>query len=227
MQPPVVSTIMRVFDILGIIAPGEGEDYDVDEPTKQTELLALSLRKLFVHLQGTGQENPGLQFRQLEEFDYSGVPDAVEALGEDVLTFLADSSGEYGLVPALPSLSAVITSLVPVMMTGGSGLAAFLPALLPYILEGGLQLIKHKLFAGGDNSEALQAIADNIYKGLVRVDETDEIPHLGYLNDMVMLFEQVAASLDSLDRLLQEIEEATPIAIMHTSEVDKVVYITP
>lgn len=219
---------MKIFDFTPIIAPGSQEDYDSENPTKQTELLALSLRRVFHTFQGDPMNSvPPLEIRQLEASDYSGVPDAVEAIGEDVLAFLTDSSGEYGSVPALPSLATVISSLIPVIMSGGSGLAAFLPALLPYILEGGLQLIKHKLFNDSDNSEALQAIADNVYKGLVRVDETDEIPHLGYLHDMVTLFEQVAASLDSLDRLLQEIEEATPVAIMHTSEIDKVVYITP
>lgn len=242
-QPLVVSIAMKIFDFSSIIPPGAGEDYDADNPTRQTELLALSLRKLFYTFQGDPMQSlPSLEIRQLEPSDYSGVPDAVEALGEDVLAFLSDSSGEYGSVPALPSLTTVISALIPVIMSGGSGLAAFLPALLPYILEGGLQLIKHKLFEdSGDNSEALELIAEKLEKGLVRTVGSSRISQLDSVNtisntlksidgavvNVGSIFSAVAASLDSLDRLLQEIEEATPIAIMHTSEIDKVVYITP
>jgi len=237
-------------------SPGS-EDYDVENPTKQTELLCLELRKILYGLNGA-------TIRQAEESD-------VEALETSINGLLASFEGseadavdalENSLPVPLPdAMPDILGDLAGLVLAGIASpmLALAVKVLLPVVGR----VIARKMgvpgYSGGggvDYSEKLDTIAKRIHdpeevstQGLSGViNEIKDMTELILMDATGSVFKAFAEGeepangtsvfcgltalgerLSAVVRIVEELQsimESKAVSIMHTTESDKVVFIS-
>jgi len=238
---------MKSYNLLSVIPPVEGETYDSTLPTKQTELLCLSLRRVLTDMAGV-PENIGLTVSQAEGSDYSDAITAIESVGTDVEGFFAAfENSEVPAIPDLGSWATIIASILPAILSGGVSLSALVPILLPKIIEGLLTLLKNRIENPvGDVSEALYDMSDtldgigkaNHYTHNNQIFNTPDAlmfaltrfsgePGLAspLMQDVIDKIDALTVETNDIKLLIEELEQAGAVAVMNTSEVDKIIYV--
>lgn len=206
---------METFLITGISDP-TGDSYDAEHPTRQTELLSLSLRNLLYNLQDAHLPLAH-ELGEMEEIAISGLlNDAADdftsamIMAEEARETILGENPDLPAIPEAPDFLSIILPLLPALLRGTVGLPALIPVLLPMALR----ILLNKGFSDlltGDNS-SLAGISDALA----------EIKEEIHTNT-----EKIIEGYNSCSDAIAELQELKQICVMRTSEIDKVILQEP
>jgi hypothetical protein len=205
---------MKNLELENIIAPIEGDGYDEDNPTEQTELLSLSVRGLLSHL-----STEGLLIRQSESAEIDSVLSVHDLLAPMLtagITYLDSSRAAYLAGESLPALPAsfdptnivsLVTTLIPAIASGGLSLSALLPMLVPLAIK--------FVVLGSTNSFIDRSDGDleGIRQELIAIREA-----------ITTNTTQITEGYNNMCDWIASLSETKQVGVMSTTEIDKVIW---
>jgi len=205
---------MKEIGLQGILEPDSEAGYDEENPTKETELLAVSIRSFLSVLQDNS-----IRVRQSDNDDANTLASLVDAIapvlsgGADYLEECREAFELENDLPDLPdifapeSLSALVATLLPALSGGVVSLSTLIPVLLPHLIRFVVTALIpgfHKGNAGEINDivSVLEEIRDNIAENTL----------------------QITAGYNSMADWIASLQETKQVGIMSTAEIDKVIW---
>jgi hypothetical protein len=206
--------------LAGFETDPSGDSYDVDNPTKQTELLALSLRTCLYNLQAEGAVVTSL-VTDADNTLITSLHDEMQAVFDDASNWqdainAAVEANDLSELPVVPDpgdyeIIDVLLPLLPAILRGTVGLPAIIPLIAPYVVRLVLKGFITKIF-DSDLKGSVEQIAEAVES---LVEETHTAT------------ETTIEQYNSLCDAIHSLEEYKQIAIMRTAEIDKVIFSEP